>query len=77
MSKWRTVTSALQAAIALSKNMLFVIVQQISTVFLDDIILQLTTVLKKYFVLQVGTVFQWGTVLYSAAVLNTTIGNNG
>ena len=39
MSKCRTVASALKAAIALSKNVSFVIVQQISTVFLEDIIL--------------------------------------
>ena len=58
MSNCRTVASVLQAAIALSKNILFVIVQQISTVFLEDIIIQLTTMLKIYFVLQVGTVFQ-------------------
>ena len=58
MSNCITVASALKATIALSKNVLFVIVQQISTVFLEDIILQLTTVLKKYVVLQLGTVFQ-------------------
>ena len=57
MRNCRTVASELQAAIALSQSVLLIIIQQISSVFLNDIV-HLTTVLKKYCVLQVGTVFQ-------------------